>query len=363
MKIIVFSKRDIITHPLAISLLTNWSKEGHVEYFTIHTELSINNCKINCSTGKKYLDHKKMKRYFLTIVFYFKMLVKFFSYKNEKIYFPFSNGKVIDNLIKYFKGKNLIIFHSFEYNESNLRGAKFADIVIHPETTRLKLTSFKIPNKEHFYFPNVNGEIKSPAVYANVEDLNKFSNGRIKLLYQGLISIEKRCLREILEALKEIENTVCLIIMPAPFTDPKEMKMLKNIIEKLKLDNAVLFVPSIKSPNHLGIIEYIDIGIGLYKPTSINQYFAAPNRLYEINQFKKPLILPDNVGLKLFEYEFKGEVFCCDPHSKSSIVKAIQNASKLKSGTKQLSFETGDFSYYFKKLNRLIRKFDPKLDK
>ena len=48
MKITVFSKRDIITHPLAISLLKSWSENGEVAYFTIHTELDIQKCKIHC---------------------------------------------------------------------------------------------------------------------------------------------------------------------------------------------------------------------------------------------------------------------------------------------------------------------------
>ena len=330
MGIVVFSKRDIVTHPLSISLLENWSKEGHVDYFTIHTELIIENCSIHRITNKKYLKHKRVKRYLMTIFFYFKMLYKIFLFKNKNIYVPFSNGVVVDKILKYIKGNNLIIFHSFEYNESNLRASKTADIIIHSEITRLKLTSFKMPNKEHFYFPNVTGDIKLLKEYSNADVLCKFADGRIKLLYQGLINVEKRCLKEILEALKEIEKSTCLIIMPAFFTHSTELSKLKNIIKELKLKDSVLFVPSIKSPDHLGIVEHIDIGIGLYKSNSINQYFAAPNRLYEINQFKKPLILPDSVGLKLLEYEFKGEIFCCNPNSSSSIKELTKIKQKQK---------------------------------
>ena len=76
--------------------------------------------------------------------------------------------------------------------------------------------------------------------------------------------------------------------------------------------------------------------------------------VYEINQFNKPLILPDNVGLKLFEYEFEGEVFCCNPYSKNSIIKTIQQAYELKSGTKTLTTSKGNFSHYFDALNSLI---------
>jgi hypothetical protein len=358
MKITVFSKRDIITHPLAISLLKSWSENGEVAYFTIHTELDIQKCKIHCIANKKYLEYKKIRRYLLTIVFYFNMLSKIFSMKKEKIYFPFSNGKIVDKMLHYFKGNNVIIFHSFEYNESNIRGSRIADIVIHPEINRLKLTSFITPNKKHFFFPNVTSDIKLPKDYSGVKELNKFANGRIKLLYQGLINIEKRCLKELLEALKEIEKSTCLIIMPAFFTNSTEFFKLKKIIDDLNLNDSVLFVPSIKSPHHLGIIEHIHIGIGLYKPSSINQYFAAPNRLYEINRFNKPLILPDNVGLKLLEYEFKGEVFCCNPNSKMSIIKTIQKAYELKTETNTLTKTTGDFSKYFEALNSLIFNYN-----
>lgn len=354
MKVIVFSKRDIITHPIAISLIKNWAINDTVEYYTIHSDLKIDNCKVHCITDKKYLNHSSLKRYLMTIHFYIKILYKLFILNNTTVYFPFSNGPIIDKIIKYFKRNNLIIFHSFEYNESNLRASKFADIVIHPETTRMKLASFEVPGKSDIYFPNVTDNIQLLKPYPDVEKLNEFANGRVKLFYQGLIHVEKRCLCEILEALKEIESSYCLILMPGHFTSPKELKELNNIIKRLSLENSVLFVPSIKAPHHLSIIEHIDIGIGLYKPTNINQYFAAPNRVFEINRFKKPLILPDNVGLKLYEYEYKGEIFCCDPYSKDSIVNAIKNANSLKSGTSILNEKLGDFSQYFEKLNNLI---------
>ena len=82
MKITVFSKRDIVTHPLAVSLLENWSKEGHVEYFTIHSELITEKYLIHLLTNKKYLKHNKIKRYLMTIIFYFKMLFKILLFDN-----------------------------------------------------------------------------------------------------------------------------------------------------------------------------------------------------------------------------------------------------------------------------------------
>ena len=354
MKIIVLSKRDVITHPLAISLIRNWASMGKVEYYTIYTELCVDNCEVYSIAAKKYLDYKKISRYFMTIQFYFKILRKLFSLKKTAIYFPFSNGPIIDKLIHLFKGNNLIVFHSFEYNASNLRASKFADIIIHPEKTRLKLSSFEVPYKKHFYFPNVIDAIQLPKPYPNIAKLDEFANGRTKLLYQGLINVEKRCLQEILEALKKIESSYCLVIMPGHHTNLKELAKLEEIISNLSLENSVLFVPSMKSPDHLSIVDHIDIGIGLYKPSNINQYFAAPNRVFEINQFMKPLILPDNVGLKLLEYEYKGEVFCCDPSSLESICNTIKKASELKSETKCLYDETGDFSIYFEHLNSLI---------
>ena len=357
MKIIVLSKRDIITHPIAISLVKNWAKNNTVEYYTIHSDLKVENCKTYRITNNKYLDHKRFKRYFMTLSFYAKMLYKLLFLSNTTLYFPFSNGPIVDKLIKYFKGNNLIIFHSFEYNESNLRASKFADIVIHPEITRMKLSSFEVPGKSDVYFPNVTDKIQLPRPYPEVEKLKKFANGRIKLFYQGLIHVEKRCLREIIEALKVIESSYCLILMPGHFTNPKELNELHNIIKRLSLENSVLFVSSMKAPDHLSIIEHIDIGIGLYKPTNINQYFAAPNRVFEINQFKKPLILPDNVGLKLYEYEYEGEIFCCDPYSKESIGNAIKKANLMKSETNSLNDCIGDFERYFEKLNQVILSF------
>ena len=91
MKITVFSKRDIITHPLSVSLLENWAKIAEVEYFTIHTNLVLDNSTVNQITAKKYLIHTKFKRYLLTVFFYFKMIAKITQLRKQYIYLPFSN--------------------------------------------------------------------------------------------------------------------------------------------------------------------------------------------------------------------------------------------------------------------------------
>jgi hypothetical protein len=168
MKVIVLSKKDIITHPIAMSLIMNWANNGEVNFYTIHSDFKYDNCKVHRITATKYLEHKTIIRYLMTINFYAKMLFKLLSLSKTTVYFPFSNGPIIDKLIKYFKGNNLIIFHSFEYNVSNLRAAKFADIVLHPETTRMKLSSFQLPDKKHFYFPNVIGNVQIPKPYPNI---------------------------------------------------------------------------------------------------------------------------------------------------------------------------------------------------
>jgi hypothetical protein len=354
MKIQIISKKDIITHPMAISLIISWANNGEVNFYTVHSDIKYDNCKVHTISSKEYIKHKIITRYLITIYFYIKMMFKLLSLRKTIVYFPFNNGPIIDRIIKYFKGDNLTIYHSFEYDEPNLRAANFADIVIHPETTRMKLASFQLPHKKHFYFPNVVNLNFNQIPYPNASELNILANGRIKLLYQGLINVNDRCLKEILEAVKEIENSYCLIIMPAPFTNSSELNKLNLLIEKYNLKNAVFFVPTIISPHHLSIVEHIDIGIGLYKPTDINKYFAAPNRIFEINQFKKPLILPDNVSLKLLEYEYKGEIFCCDPSSKESIISAINRATLLKSETNILFKQTGNFAKYFIELNSLI---------
>ncbi len=91
---------------------------------------------------------------------------------------------------------------------------------------------------------------------------------------------------------------------------------------KIGVSERLSFLKSQIAPKHLEVISQAHIGIGLYRPISLNQVYCAPNRLYEFTGFGIPVILPDFPGIAQLAAQYPG-ILTCDPDSPQSIASAI----------------------------------------
>jgi hypothetical protein len=85
----------------------------------------------------------------------------------------------------------------------------------------------------------------------------------------------------------------------------------------------VFIIKSQPPPHHLNYIKYADLGIGLYRPISLNQIYAAPNRLFEFTKFSVPIVLPDFPAFKSWSSLYKNGIITVNPESSKAISEAI----------------------------------------
>jgi hypothetical protein len=250
-----------------------------------------------------------------------------------------------------FKGKIVYQFHELEPNKYKF--CSRADFCVIPEENRLWITYFEGSLKRKpLLLPNIpflNYEL-SNEVPAEIADI-KNQNRRI-VLYQGLIDFKKRCINELLAAFTYLPDSICLVIMPMPNTSVDVLNALKLKIKDLKIDNKVSILKSQTPPFHLNFIKHADVGIGLYRPTSLNQIYAAPNRLYEFAKYGVPIILPDFPSFNALSYKYPFAINAVDPESSELIAKHIVeicNEDNFMIGRKNMErffVENGDYKSY-----------------
>ncbi|THH34570.1 glycosyltransferase family 4 protein [Neolewinella litorea] len=232
----------------------------------------------------------------------------------------------LKQIVKLINFKGIIVYQFHELDLSKLHLCRDADFCLIPEENRLWLTYFlgnlgKLP----LLLPNIpNTQLGEAAVVPEIINELKRDNKKI-LLYQGLVSFKRRCLAEIIESLTLSSNELHLIIMPGAKADPAELGKVNTLALQLGVSERVHIIASLPAPMHLEIIRYADIGIGLYRPTSLNQVYAAPNRLYEFSKFGIPQILPDFPMFKALSVKFPFAVNVVNPESADEIATALNN--------------------------------------
>jgi len=233
-----------------------------------------------------------------------------------------------------FKGKLIYHFHELELNK--LKYCKKADFCVVPEENRLWITYFLAGLKvQPFLLPNI-PYLANPLFTSIPDQFREIRNENKKIiLYQGLIDFNKRCLTELLEAMALLSEKMVLVIMPIPGTPEKTLNKLFNKIKELGIDSIVKTIDPVIPPHHLNYIRYADIGIGLYRPISLNQVYAAPNRLYEFSKFGIPVILPNFPFFKSLSVKYEFGINIVDPENPYAIaecIKAVLEPNNLAKG-------------------------------
>ena len=269
----------------------------------------------------------------------------------------------LDFFARFFGFKGKIIFHFHELEFEKLKYCKKADFCVVPEENRLWLTYFlgKLERKP-FLLPNIPYlpyiEFDSAPLALN----SLKTTGKKIILYQGLIDFEKRCLSELIEAISFLPDFIVLVIMPMPSTAESVLESLKNRITELNLLSRVIVIEPQLPPYHLHYIKYADVGIGLYRPTTLNQIYAAPNRLYEFTKFGVPVILPDFPSFKALSSIYKYGIITVNPESSIGIANMIEdffekdNASKGRMQAEIFFNENANYSLKVEKLWSEITK-------
>ena len=262
--------------------------------------------------------------------------------------------KFLDTVARFygFQGKIVYQFHELEFSE--FRHLRRADRVIIPEANRLWITYFRANLSEMpFLLPNIPsldpGIIKS-GDFTRLKAIR--DSGKKILLYQGYVDNKKRCLEELVEGLSLGPEIFDLVIMPSQNSSKSELDKVVAASVKFGVEDRLHIVPSHPSPYHLNAITYADVGIGLYRPISLNQVYAAPNRLYEFARFNVPCILPNFPHFVQLAKEYKFGINVVDPEQSTDIAKILHqlnldgNFSEGRTNASKFWEKNGEYSKF-----------------
>lgn len=135
------------------------------------------------------------------------------------------------------------------------------------------------------------------------------------VLYQGLVD-SMRCIEEIAEASRQFADGVVLVIMGSGFGP------WARSAERLSGHDRIVVLPRVPYEDLPAYTASADVGILLYRNNCRNNFFCAPNKVFEYMMMGLPVVAPSFPGMrKLVEGEGLG--ICVDPAQPGEIAAAV----------------------------------------
>ncbi|MBJ2174579.1 hypothetical protein JBL43_10050 [Aureibaculum sp. A20] len=357
-KILFPLMRDFKTIPPTIAIINYLAVLGYkIEIFTYHTEVRFKqkNVKVITCSKNQYPVGSILKRLIAKLFFHFKFYSYFFK-NNSRLKFIWLGAWDVFGL-NIFKGNSKIIYHYHELEESKYKNCRKADYLVVPEENRGWITYFQANLKRlPFILPNIPYyDDYQVVIDTEVQELKK--DNQVIIMYSGLLDIKKRNLKELVSSLNFLPQKFVLVVIPSFNVNSTDEEELKNHIEQLNLKERVYFLKSRVPPQHLNSMSTADIGVGFYSPTSLNNVYAAPNRLYEFVNNETPVILPNFPSFKSLSKEYPFAVNVADPSSPKDISDVIMSISKnndfMELSICKFKKEQGNYQYF---ANQIVEK-------
>jgi glycosyltransferase involved in cell wall biosynthesis len=146
------------------------------------------------------------------------------------------------------------------------------------------------------------------------------------VLYQGLVA-SSRCLEELIDAAALLSDDVHIVIIGEGDSAYEEALRRKAA----RFPHRVHFLPWTPQHRLREFTASADIGVLFYRNEGRNNYYAAPNKLYEYLFAGVPLVSSDFPGLKAV-IETGGYGACSAPDDAARIAKAIRAAACIQGG-------------------------------
>jgi glycosyltransferase involved in cell wall biosynthesis len=138
------------------------------------------------------------------------------------------------------------------------------------------------------------------------------------LVYQGAF-MPGRCLEHVIRGFQLVPTKEAGLILMGG--DPVS-STYKQLSAMAAGDQRIAILPRITPPQHLQITAGCVGGILLYAPTTLNNIYCAPNKVFEYALFGLGMILPDSPGVTQMNHEYQLG-FTCDPTDPRSIARAM----------------------------------------
>lgn len=140
------------------------------------------------------------------------------------------------------------------------------------------------------------------------------------VLYQGLID-SMRCIEEIAEATRHFDDGVVLVILGSGFGK------WADAASALEGYDRIVVLPRVPYEELPPYTASADIGVLLYRNDCRNNFYCAPNKLFEYMMMGLPVIAPNFPGMiALVEGEAVG--LCVNPESPRDIASAVNRLAR-----------------------------------
>ncbi len=241
-----------------------------------------------------------------------------------------------------FGGKRRVVFHAHElWTEAaeNLAPLRpFWRVLERTTVRRAARVIVPEPNRARIVHEEY-GAPALPAVVMNIPaDPPPFARGTLLrerlgldaravcVLYQGLLA-ESRCVLELAEAVALLPEHLHLVLIG--LGDDAYMHELRAAADRA---NGRVHLFEWMHPEELrGFTASADIGVLLYRNRGRNNYYAAPNKLYEYLFAGLPVVASAFPGLQS-AVEGGGYGACADPARPDDIARAIAQAAAIAPG-------------------------------
>jgi len=185
------------------------------------------------------------------------------------------------------------------YNFIQKKCVPYCDIIIHAEINRLKYfqNKYNLSHKTQFLIENFPYSNEGHIYVGNIE------RGK-KVIYLGAIT-PNRCIKEIVDSFKRLPDFSLDIV---GFGSDDYLQELTTYIKDIKAIN-VSVLPPVQPEMIPQLLLNYSIGIATYMNSNLNNYYCAPNKIYQYLHSGLAVITNNYPGL--IDVIEKNKIGCC----------------------------------------------------
>ncbi len=167
--------------------------------------------------------------------------------------------------------------------------ASRSDVILHAEQHRMQ------------YFHSRYKTRAKPVLLENLphyrdEPSRGRSPGPVKVVYLGGFAAD-RCCSEIVRAFAHVEPTQYRLDMIGFYPSGEYRAVLESEVARCK-PGVIRVLPAVPNENIPELLCNYDVGLAFYAKTNLNNYYCAPNKIYDYIQSRVAIVTNDYPGLK-----------------------------------------------------------------